>query len=159
MKYHERLEGIIAGKGQRPEDEVMSRANDVIVTDVGIIDYFDGMIPMVKFNPVEFTDPDDYTDETFHTTRQVLDTLEIGLHISRSMFFEGEISEGPYMSVIAAPIHMDRQPIVVVTWKQSNNGHTWMASNIVLPYDTGISDYGWTRDGHVVTGKHPPVTA
>ena len=53
--------------------------------------------------------------------------------LARSIGWEGDIRDGPYVTVIP-PRGSGEEPLLIVAWKQDNNGDTMIASDVELPW-------------------------
>ena len=50
--------------------------------------------------------------------------------LARKIGWEGDVSQGPYVTVLPG----SPQPSVVIGWKQANDGTTFIATPVVLPW-------------------------
>lgn len=77
----------------------------------------------VHQNPERWHDPAEW-DELWAKARE----------LARRAGWEGDIREGPYVTVVPQDPGMSALPPVIIGWKQDNNGTTFVASPFPLPW-------------------------
>ena len=170
--YDDLLKLIAGTTVTRPDDGVIARNRSLVVMSCGIVDWWQGMVPLRRIDP-EILSNHDYFEEydeatgpihvrTFRT--EVYETLLVARWLASHMLFEGDTSDGPYLSSTPSLDGIEVLSSNVIGWKQSNNGSSFIAMDTPMPHlvdpQSGelrsSTEYAWIRDGEVIKDSMPP---
>lgn len=130
----------------------------LIVYETGPLDWWAGMIPLNNFAAGEFADP--HAEDTWAPqntpegfSKYINDLLEEAKSLAADvLFYEGDVREGPFLSVLPDPANQRTLPILA--WKQDNNGMTYIATLMPLPY---LDSDDSVRSAHYRDGATPAL--
>ena len=77
---------------------------------------------------------DDIINDGIHDPDDWKRQWELAQAIATDMGWEGDIREGPYVTVIPDQPGNYSDPPILIAWKQDNNGTTFIASPFRLPW-------------------------
>jgi len=95
------------------------------------IDWWQGWIDLSKHELSDFATNDE-DDFGINFATEATDFLDHAKRRAADQGWEGDIIQGPFLSAMPDPDNNCSR--FVVAWKQYNNGTTWIASELPLPY-------------------------
>lgn len=111
----------------------------IIVYGIAPIDWWNGWTREAEF--LRQLSPH---DENRYIIEEYVAFTTAAFSMARQIHWEGDISNGPYVSALPNPEGSTSEWLVA--WKQSNNGTTFIASRYRLPWLHDDTYAGWIED-------------
>lgn len=118
----------------------------MVVYSVGPIDYWLGWQSEADYlnSIANWGDCFDHADE-------YVDLKAEAFRLARLVWWEGDIREGPFVSALPFPDYNISK--LVIAWKQDNNGTTFIASPVRMPWLDGETWVEQKPNGEVVRSR------